>query len=133
MRVVDTNVIAYFFIQSSETIHAEALYLKDPVWVAPFFWHSEFLNVLATYMGAHRMTPAEAIALASEAELFMAGRGHSVNTSLVLNLAAESNLSAYDCQFVALARQLGTRLVTADKQLLKAFPADTIPLNSFKH
>ena len=37
-------------------------------------------------------------------------------------MATISGCSAYDCEFVALAQDLGVRLVTADKPLLKQFP-----------
>jgi len=37
-------------------------------------------------------------------------------------LVKDSDCSAYDCEFVALARQLGTSLVTMDSKLLRAFP-----------
>jgi predicted nucleic acid-binding protein len=44
---------------------------------------------------------------------------------------AESVCSAYDCEFIALARDLNVPLVTLDKQLLNQFPNDTISLDAF--
>ena len=49
----------------------------------------------------------------------------------VLDLAAASSCSAYDCEFVALAQDLGVRLVTVDKQVLKEFPTVAIALGEF--
>ncbi len=46
----------------------------------------------------------------------------------VLHLAQISHCSAYDCEFVALARRLDVPLVTADKQILKAFPLIALSL-----
>ncbi len=54
-----------------------------------------------------------------------------VDTAEVLSLAAESGCSAYDCEFVALARNLGVSLVTSDREVLKAFPAIAVPLERY--
>jgi predicted nucleic acid-binding protein len=53
---------------------------------------------------------------------------YNVNSTQVLELVNISICSAYDCEFVALAKQLNVRLVTADKQLLKEFPKNTLAL-----
>ncbi len=131
MKVVDTNVIAYLLIPGEKTSVARALLLSDAEWVAPPLWRSEFLNVLALYIRKELISLEEAEAYATEAEHFMNGQVQSVPATQVLRLSTQSKCSAYDCEFVALARQLNTRLVTADKQLLKSFPDDTIPLDSF--
>ncbi len=45
-----------------------------------------------------------------------------------LAIAEKSRLSAYDAQYVALARQLGVSLVSLDKKLLAAVPDTAISL-----
>ena len=50
MIVADTNLIAYFFIPGEHTADARRVFLKDPDWVAPLLWKSEFRNVVATYL-----------------------------------------------------------------------------------
>ncbi len=133
MKVVDTNVIAYLVIPGEQTAVARALLLSDAEWVAPPLWRSEFLNVLALYIHKGVISLEGAEAYAAEAEHFMHGRVQNVRAANVLKLAAESRCSAYDCEFIALAKKLNSRLITNDRPLLKAFPDDTIPLNSFKH
>jgi len=49
----------------------------------------------------------------------------------VLGLAAQSGCTAYDCEFVALAADLGTRLVTADRRVLAAFPDIAVAPRAF--
>mgnify|MGYP003578305971 FL=1 len=49
----------------------------------------------------------------------------------VLDLITESNYTAYNCEFVALANELNVQLVTADKQLLTRFPERIISLEEF--
>jgi predicted nucleic acid-binding protein len=51
-----------------------------------------------------------------------------VNSREVLQLARDSDCSAYDCEFVALAKQLDTQLLTMDKKVLKAFPQRAVAL-----
>jgi predicted nucleic acid-binding protein len=46
-------------------------------------------------------------------------------------LAAGSTCSAYDCEFVALAQELGTVLVTMDKQILRDFPDVAVSIDTF--
>jgi len=61
----------------------------------------------------------------------MAGREYSVPTAPVLELAARSGCSAYDCEFVALARDLGVSLITADRRVLRAFPGIAVSPEAF--
>lgn len=53
-----------------------------------------------------------------------------MDSRLVLELVRDSDCSAYDCEFVALAMSLGITLVTEDKKLLKAFPAQALALSA---
>jgi predicted nucleic acid-binding protein len=64
----------------------------------------------------------------AEAEDLMAGGEHEVDSQSVLELVRDSECSAYDCEYVALAMRLGAKLVTADGKLLKAFPKLAVPL-----
>jgi len=49
----------------------------------------------------------------------------------VLELAVRSRCTAYDCEFVALAKQLGVPLVTSDRQVLAAFPETAVSPDAF--
>ena len=48
----------------------------------------------------------------------------------MLELVRDSDCSAYDCEFVALAMTLGVELVTMDAKLLKAFPKYAVALSA---
>jgi predicted nucleic acid-binding protein len=121
--VVDSNVIAYLLLPSEHTAAAEALLQQDPEWAAPVLWRSEFRNILAGFLRKKLLTFDQACAVQREAEDLLAGAEHEVDSDSVLALVRDSDCSAYDCEFVVLARRLGVRLVTMDKKLLKAFPA----------
>lgn len=130
MIVVDTNVIAYLYLSGPHTAAAEALLERHPHWCAPLLWRSEWRNILAGHLRRGTLTLEQAIALQREAEALMAAGEHDVDSEAVLRLVAESNCTAYDCEFVALARALKVALVTMDQQLLKVFGDTAIALDA---
>jgi len=127
--VVDTNILAYLYLPGDRTAQAEALLESDPEWAAPVLWRSEFRNILAGYVRRKAITFDHACALQEEAESMLAGAEFEVDSSAVLELVRDSQCSAYDCEFVALAIKLDTTLVTADKKLLQSFPMRTVSLS----
>lgn len=131
MIVADTNIISYLFLPTDYSKKASQLFLKDSEWIAPELWRSEFRNVLALYLRQNLITLTQALALQAEAESLMNDREYSIPSTDVLNLVASSACSAYDCEFVALARQLAIKLVTQDKKLLREFPEIAISLDDF--
>lgn len=131
MIVVDTNVVAYLLIRGQRTAEARATLARDPEWTAPLLWRSEFRSVLALHLRTGEMSLRQAVALQDVAEELLAGREHAVASSDVLALAHESGRSAYDCEFVAVARRLSLKLVTSDRPLLASFPHDTVALHVF--
>ena len=50
--VVDTNVIAYYWLLGAQTEDAVALRQRTDDWFVPRLWRSEFRNVLARYLRA---------------------------------------------------------------------------------
>jgi len=121
--VVDTNIIAYLCLPDEHTTPAALSLLRsDAGWVAPVLWRSEFRNVLSGYLRRGRLTLNQAIRVQGEAEDLMSGGEYDVDSDTVLKLAADSGCSSYDCEYVALAKHLGVRLVTRDERVLGAFP-----------
>ena len=98
MIVVDTNIISYFYLTSEFSELAAELYQKNPNWIAPLLWRSEFENVLS-----------------------------------LLKLSQLSGYSAYDCEFVNLAQDLNTTLVTMDRKILKIFPETALSMGPWIH
>jgi predicted nucleic acid-binding protein len=121
--VVDTNVLAYLYLPTEHTPAAERLLTRDPVWAAPVLWRSEFRNILAGYLRRRKLSFAAAADLQAEAESLMGGNEYDVDSRRVLELVSTSDCTAYDCEFVAVAAQLGVQLVTLDAKILRAFPA----------
>lgn len=130
MIVVDSNVVAYLYLPGEHTAKAEALLERDPHWTAPVLWRSEFRNILAGYLRRASLTFDQACNLQREAEDLLAGSEFEVESKAVLELVRDSNCSADDCEFVALAKVLRIKLVTTDAKLLKAFPTHAVSLTA---
>lgn len=130
MIVVDSNVLAYLYLPGEYTAAAEALLEHDPDWAAPVLWRSEFRNILAGYLRRGTLTFEQAHALQSEAEDLLRGAEYEVDPRSVLELVRDSECSAYDCEFVALAMKLGTKLVTMDGKVLRSFPGIAVALSA---
>ncbi|MCC5849560.1 MAG: type II toxin-antitoxin system VapC family toxin [Verrucomicrobia bacterium] len=131
MIVVDVNTIAYLWIPGEMTDLAERALVKDPHWVSPFLWRSEFRNVLAGYLRRGQLDRSEVDRCLSGAESQIAGYEYLVPSALVMVKVAESACSAYDCEYVALADDLRVTLVTSDKQILRNFPSVALSLRTF--
>lgn len=122
MIVVDVNVLAYLFIAGPETAAVEALHGADPDWAAPLLWRIEWRSVLAGYLRRGDLDRRDALELTELARRLVAGREYPVEDQAVLDMVLDSELSAYDAEYVATARILGVPLATFDRQVLQAFP-----------
>lgn len=131
MIVVDTNIISYFYLRGDRSEQAYRARQKDPHWVAPWLWRSEFQNVLILCVRKRNLTLNAALEIMDESLRLMSDCEYEVSSSHVLRLAAKSSCSAYDCEFIALAENLNIPLVTVDKQVLTKFPDVAIPLDRY--
>ena len=131
MIVVDTNIIGYLYLTSDHSSLAEQALLKDPLWSAPLLWRSELRSVLALYIRKELLSLSEAQRVMEEASRLMQDREYEVASHQVLNLVATSTCSAYDCEFIALAKDLDIPLITSDKQILQQFPDIAISLEKY--
>jgi predicted nucleic acid-binding protein len=128
MIVVDSNVVAYLYLPGEFTAAAEKLLQREPEWAAPLLWRSELRNILALYMRQRLLTFERCFEIQREAEALLSDNEYDVDSFDVLELARDSGCTAYDCEFIALARRLNVKLVTGDAKLRKAFPSLTMPL-----
>ena len=131
MIVVDSNVIAYCWVNGPLTALAQRVRTRDPDWHVPFLWRSEMRSILTGYLRDGSLTAPQIARIMEAAESALAGREHLVASASVFEIADKSRLSAYDCEFVALAAVLAVPLVTADKAVLKAFPDRALTMETF--
>jgi predicted nucleic acid-binding protein len=87
--------------------------------------------VLALYLRQGLFSLEDAHQIMDEALRLMRGNEYEVTSLHVLSLAASSACSACDCEFMALAQDLGVPLVTVDRQILVQFSETSISLDDF--
>ena len=131
MIVADSNLIAYLYVGGIWSSLARQVLLQDPHWGAPLLWRSELRNTLVKSLRSGAVEPGEAFRIMTEAESLMSGGEYHVVSADVLNLAASSGCTAYDAEFVALARGLSVPLVTTDRELLEKFPETAVTPEGF--
>jgi predicted nucleic acid-binding protein len=131
MIVADSNLIAYLLIPGDKSAWADEVLLKDADWAVPLICRSEIRNILTLYMRHEGMSLAQARRTMERAEALWSSREFAVPSDDVLELTFHHNITAYDGEFVALAKQLGVPFVTFDKRVRKAFPALAIAAEEF--
>ena len=131
MIVADTNLVAYLLIPGENTAAAESVLEKDASWSVPLLWRSELRNVLTLHVRAGRLTLGDAIDSMRDAESLLGALEYEVPSAPVLRLANQSGCTAYDCEFVHVARELRVPLVTSDRRVLRAFPDTALSMEEF--
>ncbi len=131
MIVVDTNIIGYLYLPTKYTELAELLLKKQPQWIAPVLWISEFRNVLTQYLRNSMLEFDDIVSILQEAESLLSDQEYKVSSLSVMNLVSKSDCSAYDCEFVALAENINALLVTQDKKIIRSFPQIAFSLESY--
>ncbi len=122
MIVVDTNILIHLHMNGEYTEIVQKVLKKDPYWYSPFLWRSEFSNVLLGYVRKKVINQDLAKEIMNTALETMRSREIAVSPSRILEIACSCTCSSYDCEFVALADELGVHLITLDKQILEQFP-----------
>lgn len=118
MIVADANLIVYAVTESPHRIEAQALLTRDPDWIAPNLWRSEFLNAILGPVRQGQLPLEHGMLLFAEAE-GLVFTSADPPAPLVLRLASDYGLTAYDATYVALAQQMSIPLITYDRQILQ--------------
>jgi predicted nucleic acid-binding protein len=130
MIVADASLVVYLLLPGEHTAAARGWRAREPVWLLPRSWRSDVRNTLLGYFqsGQLQLVRAQELMDLAERALWRGERG--VDSSRVLELAVSSGVSAYDCEYVALAEAAGVPLVTGNHRLREAFPQVTVLFHS---
>ena len=129
MIVVDNSIVVGFvFPADAYHAHAMACRLKDSEWIAPPLIQSECRSVANGHV-----VKGEALDTVLEAldDARAAVRIEPVSNREVMTAVRGMKFSAYDAEYVALARRMGCRLVTTDRDVLKACSDVAVRLADF--
>ena len=131
MIVVDTNVMFHLLAGGRDGADAARVLERDGEWAAPSILMSELRNVLLGFTRRGALTPEQAKAMVNDASLVLGDRIAEAASALVLDIALECGLTAYDAEFVALARTLNVPLATSDGAILRGAPDVAVSPGSF--
>ena len=132
MIVADANLVAYLLIPGDKNALADEILLKDSDWAVPLICRSEVRNILTLYMRHEGMSLSQAKRTMEKAEILWRNTEFALPSDDVLELTSRHNLTAYDGEFVVLAKQLGVPFVTFNKPVRKAFPNITMDPEEFR-
>lgn len=131
--VFDTMVLAYALINVPEFREdAQRAIERAREVVVPDLFHAELVNVVWQWIRARRLNP--------QAGLDVLQRGEALPTRVVptralweqaLALSVARNHPAYDTLFVALAIEMGSKVVSNDRPLLTRFPEHVVSVTQF--
>jgi predicted nucleic acid-binding protein len=96
--------------------------------------NSEVIVQLEEALGSPRVTQADLMArvrAVRERMMLVQDREFQPHGQHVLRLAEASGCTAYDGEFVAVARDLGVPLVTFDREVVRAFPGTAVDPTDF--
>lgn len=122
MIVADANLLLYLLVDGPQTATAAIVLQRDPDWLYPTLCRSEVRNAIARLVRAGRIGQSHALRVLREAAQLLDGREVSLPDEPVLHAALQSGCTAYDCEYVVLARAAGAPLITFDARIRAAFP-----------
>lgn len=133
--VVDSSIVAKWYLVESDS--EEAIRLRD------LFALGRIRLAVPTLLFYEVVSALRFSCAYKEADLTLAARslskyrfriwrprGRLLESSAQLSLSED--VTVYDACYVALARRLGSKVVTEDKELLGRFPADTVAMELFE-
>ena len=122
MIVVDANIIVYAFTQCEFTRSARAVIEGASGVAVPQLWRQEVANALVVIERKGLLSTGQATQAFSDALSIFLIREREIDPLQALREALASGLSAYDSEYVTLARKLKCPLVTNDRRILSAVP-----------
>ena len=132
--VADASVVVKWFLEEEGSQHA--LLLRDDFVAGDAELHAPSLLPFEV-MNAIRFSPVVSAERAQKIHSALEGYGlHYHNLAgefgrRSVRLAYASDLSVYDAAYIALAKLLNTKVVTADLQLVRAAGADGLLLSDY--
>jgi predicted nucleic acid-binding protein len=126
--VADTNLVVYVLLRGDHSDAALAVRARDRQWVVPALFRYELMSVLTKYVVRGVLQRDAALRLYRRGLSLVHVVDFEPDAPSIFNWCVGSGCSSYDVEFIALAMHLGISLITADKQVIGAFPDVTTDL-----
>ena len=131
MIVVDTNIVAYLFLDGDKHPQARRVLERDPHWRTSPLWVHEFCNTLTKHHKAGLLTREECERALSKALAAIRPTEQPIAPHAALRTAIDFGITSYDAEYLALAIGLGVRCVTEDRRLRDAARDHTWSMEEF--
>lgn len=131
MIVADANLLVYLLVPGPSTQDAERVRAREKIWIAPPLLRYELMNVLARHVKGGQITRDEAARSAKRGLAMVELSVLKPDPVTLLTLVAQSGCSTYDLEYVWLAEETDSPLVTADQEVLDAFPDVAVSISDF--
>lgn len=131
MIVAHTDLVSYLLIAGERTVEVRRIWRRDPVWVLPPLWRSQFLNALTLAARTGVLDADQTRACWSQAVRLFGSSELEPGGAEVLDAAVRLGISAYDAHFLVVAERLDCRLVTNDAELLERCPGRAVSIARF--
>ncbi len=105
---------------------AARLFRTDPEWAAPASLITELRSVLLGLVRDRSITADQAKAMCDDAAIVLGPRIVTVPSHRVMDTAEQCGLTAGEAEFVVAARELGVKLATADRGVLRGAGGDAV-------
>ena len=131
MIVVDANIVAYRVIVGEKTALTQQVEQLDSDWAVPLLCKHELANVLWQQLRHDKISREELPDFWSDFESVIGDNEHEVSMPAVVLLAHERGITTYDAQYVWLAQELDTKLITEDAKLLAGSPRESLSMKQY--
>ncbi len=133
--VVDASIIVKWFLEeeySDDALRLRNDYIKRTILIAvPSLMEYEVLNALR-YSGVYTKEELIEIGKALNKYGFETYELEDTLKEYTIRISLENNITIYDAAYIALAKQLKTKLYTADNELIRKFPETAIHIREYK-
>lgn len=119
MIVIDANILVALELSTDASENARRVAKSDSDWRLPSLWRVEFSNVLRNLHRVGKINSREAVVIFQGALERYVDAETQIDDASVLTLAMDKGLTSYDACYLSLAHQLGTVLVTEDRELIR--------------
>jgi predicted nucleic acid-binding protein len=122
MIVIDASAALRWFIPAAPTASTYPIPETDQPLVAPDLFVAEIRNTALIQIRKKELDRDQAIAMVATIDSLMTGYFPMPDLAATAwSMALEFDHSPYDCFYIALARQLDTVVVTADRRMIRKF------------